>query len=200
MRFSCGRGFAAIFAAFVLHFSMPAAAALVPQACPSWWTALSNRNADPPSAALAFARREGSPACLAAQGYSCVPRPHNSSSGVMGFNVTQFDCTANTSCAVYVYGTAEDTTTGEFGNDLLCAYGVAPGQADPRKNPPNCGVGNPVNCATGAKTQIEVDFAKVNGLEFVRTYNSAIHSERTVLGGKWRHNWDRTIFATAAVA
>lgn len=59
-----------------------------------------------------------------------------------------------------------------------------------------CGVGNPINPTNGNKFQIEVDYKQNSGLEFKRTYNSAIPGSQypiKYLGFNWRSNYDRSI-------
>jgi RHS repeat-associated protein len=49
--------------------------------------------------------------------------------------------------------------------------------------------GNPINSATGNKSQRETDYvAASGGLTFVRSYNSK-STQNDVLGHSWRHNW-----------
>lgn len=173
------------------------------QPCPGWATALSSRMGSPEGAALVFARNSGVAACIGVS-MACNANERLGSGGGPGHDFTQFFCTNVQNCNVGTTGTQEDTSVAEFGNDLVCAYFVS--GPDPRKNvgcpppEPSCTGGNPINGGTGNKFQVEVDFAKVNGLEFVRTYNSALVSERTQLGLKWRHNWDRSVFAATTVA
>lgn len=75
---------------------------------------------------------------------------------------------------------------------------------DPNKENDCCQAGsngtNPIQGATGAKLQHEVDIDFGGGLVFERFYSSSRYWGPTVMGQHWRHGWDASISLSDASA
>lgn len=125
--------------------------------------------------------------------------PHlNSSGGWAGpdaFGPTHFSCHSRRPqdnwITLYRTGTAcpnggyYDWTTGECG-------------CNPTKNHCQCSAssyGNPINCASGNKTQRETDYvgSKESGLMFERYYNGGGGSVASYTASNWNHTYNRGI-------
>ncbi|MGZ5113378.1 MAG: DUF6531 domain-containing protein, partial [Usitatibacter sp.] len=116
---------------------------------------------------------------------------------------TSYSCSDGVHCSIGVSSNydqqlyiAPNNYCGDQRPDYLPDQHRNPGKPDC----PDCAKGNPINGGTGNKYQIETDFPRVGALEFVRTYNSWLPGEHTVLGAQWRHNWDRSIFSGGGLA
>jgi YD repeat-containing protein len=156
-----------------------------PQVCPVWD---SGEAASPEESAAAEGSVVGTSTC-AAGGWACQPRPN-----AQGFDYTAYTCTNSLGCFEETSGSNYTLVFG-FGNDLHCANDQLTKDVGPCCN----GKGDPINGGTGNKYQIEVDYPRIGGLEFVRTYNSLIYGDATVLGFKWRHSWDRSIYSLSGL-
>lgn len=185
--------FAAALALAMVLF-LPSRAALAEwyaQSCPSWTAPYATTISPEETARLSGLHAGG--AC-AAGGWSCLPR----ALGATGKDYVVDNCVNSQGCTAGPWGD-QQSSTHVFGVNNYCASTIN-GKNAGKPECPDCKAGNPINGGTNNKYQVEVDFASNGGLEFVRTYNSGLPGDRGVLGSRWRHNWDRTVFDAVVTA
>lgn len=115
--------------------------------------------------------------------------------------------TSNGACTFTIYAIhssyGEQAANVSPGNERL--YYQCP--QDAFKGSGQCGIGNPIDPATGNKYQTEQDYRSADGtLEFTRHYNSQLQAPSvtspfvSALGSKWRSTYDRAIRSTGSAA
>ena len=115
--------------------------------------------------------------------------------GISSYFTKSRTCFYNTQQGQTVLGSAYSFWAGS-GYDTFCRLPTRPEPEKDSKNAnPTCGHGNPIDCSTGNKFQIETDYSATGPqpLRLTRVYHSQFDIRDASLGSRWRHTYARSI-------